>query len=152
MVSSGGEHTPASTEGRTGKRGPKPGTKYGKRVAMPRAVPISNDGQLVAAQRFNEHLDAVLGQIDMHIFPVGRIDRVLIERLYDTAEQVQSAVVEGIVEYHELHERAAGRAAGRVAGTADKTAPLPEPQGEGQEHLPCRALGPWVLGTVDECD
>jgi hypothetical protein len=78
----------------------KTDTKYKKRIAVPRAIRIISDGQLVAAQRFNEQLDAVLGQIDNHIFPADRIDPVLIERLYESAELVQSAVVEGIVDYH----------------------------------------------------
>lgn len=142
------EHTPASTDdGAMKKRGPKPGTKYKKRITVPRVVRIVSDGQLVAAQRFNEQLDAVLGQIDNHIFPADHIDPVLIERLYDSAELVQSAVVDGIVDYH---VRGANLSARPVAGPSGAAPALPAPEEDEQSHLPCRAHGPCVLGTMDE--
>jgi hypothetical protein len=110
-----------------GKRGPQPGTKYRKRALTTPRVAISTDAQLVAAQRFNERLDAVLDYVDNHLYPVNKVDARLIARLQGAAEVIQGAVCEGISAYYEADTPEA-RAALR-APAAPSPAALPPPVG-----------------------
>ena len=82
-----------------GKRGPKPGTVYQRRVVIAGRLRIDTDGQLVAAQHFNDRLDRLMADIDCRDYPAAEMDESVIRRLMQELEVVQGAVIEGIEAY-----------------------------------------------------
>lgn len=82
-----------------GKRGPERGGKYRKRILVPRHLPVDGDGQLVAAQHFNERVEQFLITFDEGRYPVSHLEPELIEQMVEAVELVQSAVVDGIEGY-----------------------------------------------------
>ncbi len=82
-----------------GKRGPKAGAKYEKRVYVARSLPVISDCQLLAAQNFNERLDGVLAAFDRRVYPAGALEPTVTRRFVDAAELLQSAIIGGIEEY-----------------------------------------------------
>jgi hypothetical protein len=86
-----------------GKRGPQPGTKYSRgKTRFSGSIGIRSDGQLVAAQRFNDHLEGVMSYIDQNIYPTygpRAVPQRKVARLRAATEDVQHAVLEGILRY-----------------------------------------------------
>lgn len=85
-----------------GVRGPKPGTKYHKRVTIAPPVPIRSDGQLREAQRFNDHIENVMERLEENRFPFDHLNPRLISRFREYTEAIQDAVLAGI-EHYETH-------------------------------------------------
>lgn len=83
-----------------GTRGPRPGTKYQRRIRMARALPIHTDRQLTQAQRFNEYVDAFLTELeDGSRFPLSEIEPKLVGEAIQYAVLIQEAVIGGIEAY-----------------------------------------------------
>jgi hypothetical protein len=83
-----------------GKRGPKPGAKYHKRVRVTRTLSVASERQLVAAQRFNDRLDRWMVELERaDQFPLSELEPVLRERFLEAAGQLQGVVIEGIYRY-----------------------------------------------------
>lgn len=83
-----------------GKRGPKVGTKYRKRVWIAPAVSIESDRELVAAQRFNERLINWTFELEQRKgFPLNAMQSDLLERMLEVIGAMQGSVTEGIADY-----------------------------------------------------
>jgi hypothetical protein len=83
-----------------GKRGPRAGTKYRKRVIVARRIAVESDRQLVQAQSFNERLDELLGELERReTYPVSELEPDVIEQVVEAAALLQEAIVEGIEVY-----------------------------------------------------
>lgn len=83
-----------------GKRGPAPGTKYTRRLLTAGDIVVSNNQQLVNAQHFCDHLDAVLKQIERREYPADLLAPHVAEKLHEYTEAVQSSVIEGIERFY----------------------------------------------------
>lgn len=83
-----------------GKRGPSPGAKYIRRAQTAGDVVILNERELRKAQRFNEHLDAVLAQVEGGDYPADLLSPQMREKLRESAEAVQASVIEGIERFY----------------------------------------------------
>lgn len=84
-----------------GKRGPSPGAKYSRRPLTAGEIVISNSRQLVNAQHFCDHLDAVLEQIERGDYPADLLTPQVLEKLHQYAEAVQHSVIEGIERFYD---------------------------------------------------
>ncbi len=84
-----------------GKRGPAPGTKYIRRATIVGSITIMNTRELVAAQHFCDHLDAVLTQLDRGEYPAFLLASPMREKLRQTAEAVQNSVIGGIERFYD---------------------------------------------------
>ncbi|GAB4457807.1 MAG: hypothetical protein OHK0029_18180 [Armatimonadaceae bacterium] len=83
-----------------GKRGPKAGTKYRKRIAIPRPLPVGTDHQLVLAQHFNDRLYEWMRELEQcERFPLNALEPVVLERVLEATAALQGAVVQGIANY-----------------------------------------------------
>jgi hypothetical protein len=83
-----------------GRRGPKAGTKYRKRVWIAPAVEIGSDRELVAAQRFNERLINWAFELERREgFPINALQSDLVERMLEVLGAMQGSVTEGIADY-----------------------------------------------------
>ena len=83
-----------------GKRGPTPGTRYGRRANLAGSISILTDRELVAAQHFCDHLNAVLTQLERGEYPVPLLKSPVRERLHKTAESVHHSIIGGIEAYY----------------------------------------------------
>jgi hypothetical protein len=83
-----------------GKRGPRPGTKYRRRIVVAPRIPIETDRQLVQAQSFNERLDQLMGELERReTYPVNVLEKEIIEQVVEAAALLQEAIIEGIESY-----------------------------------------------------
>ncbi len=87
-----------------GQRGPKAAEpndkrKYKKRIIVPKRLPVDTDGQLVAAQHFNERIDEFLAKLNGENYPLSGIEPNLLEQAVEMAELLQESVVSGIEAY-----------------------------------------------------
>ena len=82
-----------------GKRGPKAGVKYGKRVMTAAPIAVLSDRELVAAQHFNDHLDRFLETVEAKNYPVPAVESAVVEQLIHAAEAMQEAIIGGIEAY-----------------------------------------------------
>ncbi|MBC8143614.1 MAG: hypothetical protein H7Y38_19460 [Armatimonadetes bacterium] len=84
-----------------GKRGPAPGAKYTRRATIVGSITIVNNSELVAAQHFCDHLDALLTQLDRGEYPAFMLASPMREKLRLSAEAVHNSVIGGIERFYD---------------------------------------------------
>ena len=83
-----------------GKRGPRIGSKYRRRIVVAPRIAIESDRQLVEAQNFNERLDKFLSELELReTYPVNALEPDIIEQVVAVTAILQEAIVEGIEVY-----------------------------------------------------
>ena len=83
-----------------GKRGPRIGSKYRRRIVVAPRIAIESDRQLVQAQNFNERLERFLSELELReTYPVSALEPGVIEQVVAAAAVLQEAIVEGIEIY-----------------------------------------------------
>ncbi|MEI6431635.1 MAG: hypothetical protein WCP07_05605 [bacterium] len=83
-----------------GKRGPRHGATYRKRILTPCMVHIGTERQLRQAQRFNERLDTLLAEWEAaEAYPLNELETSLREQAIEVVALMQSAICDGILHY-----------------------------------------------------
>ena len=83
-----------------GKRGPRTGMKYRKRILIPCILPVTTDRQLRQAQSFNDRLDAILAEWESaNAYPMNALESSLREQAVDAVALLQHSIIEGISGY-----------------------------------------------------